>query len=154
MMFLVSQELFDPPGWSQDVLASCSRSFCRTICEFGRVQLVALLELSVPFGISHPLSSCIPLSRCKPLVVCCGGRLRATVFGKIAILSLERVSNCTNIPYFNEVSRFFVWSNPRLCQVAWSLLHTIIIFNRVNYSEEHRLSSSFLDSVLPESIHF
>ena len=67
---------------------------------------MALLELSVPFGITHSLPSCIILSRCKPLVVCCRGRLRATVFGKIAILSLEQVSNCTNIQYFHEVSSF------------------------------------------------
>ena len=68
---------------------------------------VALLELSVPYGVARPLSSCIPLSRCKQLVVCCRGRLLATVFGIIAILPLERVSNCTNIPYFDEVAKYF-----------------------------------------------
>ena len=70
------------------------------------VQPVALLEISVPFGIAHPLSSCIPLSQCKQLVVC-RRRLHATVCGKIAILCLERVSLCTNIPYFDEVSKYF-----------------------------------------------
>ena len=31
--------------------------------------------------------------------------LHVTVFGKNASLSLERASNCTNIPYFETVSK-------------------------------------------------
>ena len=37
------------------------------------------------------------------------------VFDKIAILSAERASKCTNIPYFEEVSKYFcVRSDPWL----------------------------------------
>ena len=121
------------------VLIDLVDRFANSVC----VQPVALLELSVPFGIARPSSSCLTLSRCKQLTIYCRGRLHATVFGKIAILSLERVSNCTENPYFLRFPSIFVWNNPRLCQVAWSLLHTIIIFHRVYLSEEHRLSSSF-----------
>ena len=61
------------------------------------VRHVALSELSEPSGRAHPVSSYIPLSQCKLQVVCCGERLRVTVFGEIASLSLERASNFTNI---------------------------------------------------------
>ena len=70
------------------------------------LQPAVLSESSVPFGIAHPSSSCIPLSRCKQLGVCRGERVRATLFGKTAILSRERVSNCTNVLSSDEVSNY------------------------------------------------
>ena len=70
------------------------------------VRHVALSELTELFGGAHPVSSYIPLSQCKLQVVCCRERLRVTVFGKIASHSLERASNCTNIPYFESVSKY------------------------------------------------
>ena len=68
-------------------------------------QLVALLESSEPYGRARPEFSYIPLSQCKPRAVCCGERLHVTVFGKIADLSLEHASNCSNIQYFDFVSK-------------------------------------------------
>ena len=83
------------------------------------VQHAVLSELSVPFGKAHPSSSCIPLSRCKQLVVCRRRRSHATLCGKTAILSLERVSNCTKILYSDEVPKVFLFGTiPWFCQVA------------------------------------
>ena len=70
-----------------------------------RVQPVAILESSEPFGRAPPKSSCIPLSQYKSQVVCCGERLHVTVFRKFASLSLERASHCTTKPYFEDVSK-------------------------------------------------
>ena len=67
---------------------------------------MGILGLRVPFGIAPPSSSYIPLSQCKLQVVCCRERLHVTVFGKNASLSLEQASNCTNIPYFEGVSKY------------------------------------------------
>ena len=50
--------------------------------------------------------SYISLSQCKLHAVCCGERLHVTVSGTFASLSLVRASNCTNIPYFEGVSKY------------------------------------------------
>ena len=71
------------------------------------IQPALLSESSVPFGIAYPSSSCIPLSLCKQMAVCRRERLHATSSGKTAILSLERVSNCTNFLCYDEVSKSF-----------------------------------------------
>ena len=71
------------------------------------VQPAILSESSVPFGTAPPLFSCIPLSRCKRRAVCCGEQLHVTLFGEIAILSLERALSCTGILYSDEVSKYF-----------------------------------------------
>ena len=76
------------------------------------VQHVATLGIGIPCGISPPSSSCIPLSQCKSQAVCCRERLRVIVFGKIASLSLERASNCTNIQYFESVSKYSCMERP------------------------------------------
>ena len=55
------------------------------------IQHVATLEIGIPCGFTPPSSSCILLSQYKSQAVCCGERLRVIVFGKIAILSSERV---------------------------------------------------------------
>ena len=68
------------------------------------IQPAVLSESSVPFRKAH-LSSWIPLSPCKQLVV--RGQLHATLSGKTPILSLELVSNCTNVMYSDEVSKYF-----------------------------------------------
>ena len=91
-------------GWFSKA-SSCDVYLANSI----RVQPVVLLESRVPFGKAHPSSSCKPLFRCKQLVVCHRGRLHATLFGKIAFLAVERVSNCPNIPYFDEVSPVFLY---------------------------------------------
>ena len=65
---------------------------------------MAISELSISCDRAPPSSPCIPLSQCKRLAVCRRGRLRATLSGKTAILSLERVSN---ILYSDEVSKYF-----------------------------------------------
>ena len=79
---------------------------CRPFCEFDLVRHVALSELGDPSGRAQPEFSCIPLSQCKLQAVCCRERLHVTVLGKIAILSLERASNWTNIQQFNDVSKY------------------------------------------------
>ena len=61
------------------------------------------MEIGTLYGVGPPLSSCVPLSQYKSQVVCCTERLRVIVFDKIAILSSERASNCTNALYFDEV---------------------------------------------------
>ena len=38
--------------------------------------------------------------------MCCRERLHVTVFGKISSLSLERASNCTEISFFEGVSKY------------------------------------------------
>ena len=105
-------------------------------------RLVALSELSAPSGGSFPEFSCIPLSQCKLLAVCWRERLHVTVTGKIASLSLERASNCTNILYIEGVSKFLLCRSPWFRQIAWSFSHAIYVFHRVHCSEEDRLSSS------------
>ena len=67
---------------------------------------MALSELSEPSGRAHPEFSYIPSSQCKLQVVCCTERPHVTAYGKIASLSLERASNCTNILYFESVSKY------------------------------------------------
>ena len=69
-------------------------------------RLVAFSELSEPSGRAHPEFSYMPLSQCKLQAVCCRERLHVTVSGKIQGLSLGRVSNCTNILYFEGVSKY------------------------------------------------
>ena len=138
------QEFCNPRCCSRSPRNSLIR--CKLVNRFANlvwVQLVALLELSEPFGIAHPLSSCIPLSQCKQLVVCRRGRLHATLFGKIAILSLVRVSNCTNIPYFDEVSKYFCMEQSSALSSRVGFSHTIFILHQIHYCEEHGLSSSF-----------
>ena len=71
------------------------------------VQPVAILELSVLLGRAPPSFSCIPLSQCKRRAVCRRERLHVTVFVKIVILSPERALSCTNVPCFEEVSKYF-----------------------------------------------
>ena len=61
-------------------------------------------------------SPCIPLSQCKPQAVRKRGRLHVIVFDKIAILSAERVSNCTHIQYVEEISKYFSMER----SLAWS----------------------------------
>ena len=70
------------------------------------VRHVVLSEVSELFGRAHHEFSYLPLSQCKLQVVCCGERLHVTVFGKIASLSLERASNCTNILHLESVSKY------------------------------------------------
>ena len=62
-------------------------------------RIVVLSELSEFSGRAHPSFSYIPLSQCKLQAVCC-------MFGKVAGLSLERASNCTNIQYFEGVPKY------------------------------------------------
>ena len=69
-------------------------------------RLVAILELSEPFGKAPPSFSYIQLSQCKLQVVCCRERLHVTVFGKIASFSRERISNFTRTLYFERVSKY------------------------------------------------
>ena len=69
-------------------------------------RLVALPELRALSGRTPPEFSYIPLSQCKLQAVCCRERLDVTVSCKIASLSLERASNCTNILYFEGVSKY------------------------------------------------
>ena len=76
------------------------------------------------------VSSCIPLSQYKSQVVCCRERLRVIVFDKIAILSFERASTFTNILYFVDASKYFVWCDPWLVQVASNFFHTLIVVHR------------------------
>ena len=106
------------------------------------VRHVVLSEFSEPSGRAHPVSSYIPLSECKLQVVCCRERLHVTVSGKIASISLERASNCTNILYFKALPSILVWRDPWFRQIAWSFSHTISAVHRVHFSEEDRLSSS------------
>ena len=70
------------------------------------VRYVALSELSERSGGAHLEFSYIPLSQCKLQVVCCRERLHVIVFGKNANLSRERASNCTNVQYFEGVSKY------------------------------------------------
>ena len=70
------------------------------------VRHVAFSEFSAPSGGAHPGFSYIPLSQCKLQEAYRGERLHATVFGKIPSLSLERASNCSNILYFEGVSKY------------------------------------------------
>ena len=70
-------------------------------------QPAALSESSVLVRTAHPSFSCIPLSRCKRRAVRRRERLHATLFGKTAILSLERASNRTNFLYSDEVSKYY-----------------------------------------------
>ena len=95
---LVGHKMFLHPAHI-DLVDQCASSIL--------VQPAVLSESSVPSGKAHPSSSCIPLSRCKQLIVCRRGRFHATLFGKTAMLSLERVSNCTNILYSDVVSKYF-----------------------------------------------
>ena len=90
-----------------------------------RVQPVDIMGIGVPFGIAPPSSSCIPLSQCKLQAVCCGGRLHATVFGKIVIFCCERASSCTNIQYFEEVSKYFCMER----FLAWASRMTLPPYN-------------------------
>ena len=64
------------------------------------------MDLSEPSGRAHPEFSYISLSQCKLQAVCCRERLHVTVSDKIADLSLERASHCTNVPYFEGVSKY------------------------------------------------
>ena len=75
---------------------------------------MVILESSILCDTAPPLTSCIPLSQCKLQAVCSGGQLHAIAFGEIAILSFERASNCTNILYFEEVSKYFCEKRPFL----------------------------------------
>ena len=70
------------------------------------VRHVAFSELSAPSGRAHPEFSYIPLSQCKLQAAYRRERLHATVFGFFASLSLEQASNCTNILYFESVSKY------------------------------------------------
>ena len=93
-------------------------------------RLVALAELSEPSGRAPPVSSHFPLSLCKLQELCCGDRLHATLFGKIASLSLERASNCTQILFFLKAfPSILVWRDPWFRQVAWCFSHTISIIS-------------------------
>ena len=73
----------------------------------------AWVRLAVFLGIGilcnrNPLqSSCIPFSQYKPQVKCWKKRLRGIVFDRTAILFSERISDCTNVPYFGEHSKYF-----------------------------------------------
>ena len=80
--------------------------------------------------LAHPSLSYTSISQCKPNVVCYGGRLHVIVFG---ILSSDRALNCTNILYFEDVSKYFcmerslVWSSrmeflPYHCHLPSDLL--------------------------------
>ena len=89
------------------------------------MQPVAILELSVLLGRAPPSFSYIPLTQCKLQAVCCGERLHVAVFGKIANLSLERASDCTEIPYFESGSMY--------CGVRRSLVSS----TRVEFHPNH-----------------
>ena len=73
------------------------------------VRHMAFSELSAPSGGAHPEFSYMPLCQCKLQAVYCRERLHATVFGKMASLSLERASNYTKILYFEGVSKYFLY---------------------------------------------
>ena len=74
--------------------------------------------------------------------MCCRERLREIVFDKIEILSSEPALNCTNTLCLDEVSKYFVWSDPRLVQVAL-VFHTLIVVHRVHCCEKQFACSFF-----------
>ena len=96
----------------------------------------------------------MPLSQYKSQVLCCGERLRVIVFDKFAILSFERALNCTNTLCFDEVSKYFVWCDHWLLQVASHFFHVLIVVHRVHCSDKHELPFSFETPFLLGSIHF
>ena len=61
---------------------------------------MVILELSEPFGRARPESLSY---RHKLQVVCCREGLHVTVFTKIASLSLERASNCTEKNFLKAI---------------------------------------------------
>ena len=88
VLLQISPKLFESLDGSQDDLG-----FVDLVYHFANsilARLVALSELSEPSGGAHPEFSYIPL--CKQQAVC-RERLRVTMSGKSASLSLERASN-------------------------------------------------------------
>ena len=53
-----------------------------------------------------------------------------------------RVSNGTNIPYFDEVSKYFCVEQSLVLSSRVGFSHTIVILHQIHYCEEHGLSSS------------
>ena len=61
-------------------------------------------------------------------------QLQAFLLGELEIAATYRLKACPSI---------LVWRDPWCRQIAWSFLHTLSIIQRVNCSEEYRLSSFF-----------
>ena len=129
MIRLVGHQMFLRP-----VLVDLVDEFASSIL----IQPAVHSESSVSFDIAHLFFIHANSWWCRKK------RLHATLSGKTAILSLERVSNSTNILYSDEVSKYFCMEQSlALSSRMKSFLHAIFIFHRVHYREEHRLSSSF-----------
>ena len=77
------------------------------------IQPAVLSESSVPFWYSSSfvfMHTTLSMQTAGNVsVMCRGGRLHATLFGKTAILSLQRVPHRTNILCSDEVSKYFLY---------------------------------------------
>ena len=91
VVFQVSVELFDSLGWSQGDLA----------CILVSLILLTAVRIRIEYNPWHSLELSTAFSTNGGQ--CRRERLHVTVFGKTAILSLERALNCTNILYSDEV---------------------------------------------------
>ena len=124
----------------RSLIKSLSRSFCiqreNPMLWISRGQAYLLV-----FVFMH-----IPLSLCRQLVVCRRERLHVTAFGKTAILSLERASNCTNMLYSGDVSKYSGVGRFLVLSSRLGIPFSICIIHRIYDSEEHSLSSSFKTS--------
>ena len=86
--------------------------------------------------------------------MCCRERLRVIVFDKNAILSSERALNCTNIPYFDEVSKCFCMVRSLACPSRIEFLPCCDHRPSDSLQWKTRIACPFWDFFLLGSIHF
>ena len=94
-------------SWSADFIASRLERSWRPCCELGVSTTRGHLGIGILCRRAPHQSSCMPLSQYKSQVACWKERLRGIAFGRTVSHFFERTSDCTNVLYFGELSKYF-----------------------------------------------